>query len=448
MLKIHTVGGFSEVGKNMAVLELDNDAFIFDEGFFLPPIVALEESERSEYSEKKLRGIKAIPNDTVIENLRNKVRAQFIGHAHLDHVGAVPFISDRYKAPIYGTPFTMAVLDSLLRDNEIILNNPIKTIQPNNSFYVQGKNEKYKVDFINMTHSTLQTSFIAVHTKKGVILYANDFKLDDNPILGLKPNYQKLKEIAKEGVHALIIDSLYSGSDRKTPSEKIARNLLEEVLLTIQNRDAGIIVTTFSSHIARLKSIVEFGKRLNREVVFLGRSLSKYSEAAQRTNQAPFLKDARILKYRRQVEKVLGQVEKNRKKYLVVCTGHQGEPGSILERISRGIMPLKINDYDNVIFSSSVIPTEINKQQFAVMEDKLKKRKARIFRDVHVSGHAGREDLRDMISLLSPQHIIPAHGGPDKTEPMMELASEMGYKSGKQCHLMGDGEVLELWTSL
>ncbi|MDO8517602.1 MAG: RNase J family beta-CASP ribonuclease [Nanoarchaeota archaeon] len=444
MLKIHTVGGFSEVGKNMAVLELDNDAFIFDEGFFLPPIVALEESERSEYSEKKLRGIKAIPNDTVIENLRNKVRAQFIGHAHLDHVGAVPFISDRYKAPIYGTPFTMAVLDSLLRDNEIILNNPIKTIQPNNSFYVQGKNEKYKVDFINMTHSTLQTSFIAVHTKKGVILYANDFKLDDNPILGLKPNYQKLKEIAKEGVHALIIDSLYSGSDRKTPSEKIARNLLEEVLLTIQNRDAGIIVTTFSSHIARLKSIVEFGKRLNREVVFLGRSLSKYSEAAQRTNQAPFLKDARILKYRRQVEKVLGQVEKNRKKYLVVCTGHQGEPGSILERISRGIMPLKINDYDNVIFSSSVIPTEINKQQFAVMEDKLKKRKARIFRDVHVSGHAGREDLRDMISLLSPQHIIPAHGGPDKTEPMMELASEMGYKSGKQCHLMGDGEVLEL----
>jgi ribonuclease J len=219
---------------------------------------------------------------------------------------------------------------------------------------------------------------------------------------------------------------------------------LEEVLLTIQNRDAGIIVTTFSSHIARLKSIVDFGKQLNREVVFLGRSLNKYAMAAQQSNLAPFIKDVRMSKYRRQVEKTLTQVEKNRRKYLVVCTGHQGEPGSILERISRNQLPFRINNYDNIIFSSSIIPADINRQQFSLMEDRLKKRKARIFRDVHVSGHAGREDLRDMINLLSPQHIIPAHGGPDKTGPMLELASEMGYKIGKQCHLVGDGEVLQI----
>jgi ribonuclease J len=285
---------------------------------------------------------------------------------------------------------------------------------------------------------------MALHTPKGVVLYANDFKLDDTPVLGLKPNYKVLREIAKEGVLAFVVDSLYSGSERKTPSEKIARALLQEVLLTIQNRNAGMIVTTFSSHIARLKSIVEFGKKLNREVVFLGRSLNKYSNAAKNAGIAPFLKDIRISTYRRQVEKTLHKVERNRKNYLVVCTGHQGEPGAILERLSRHQLPFKLNRDDNIVFSSSVIPTPVNKEQFAKMEARLKKSKPRIFRDAHVSGHAGREDLRDILHIVKPQHIIPSHGGFDKTRPMAELAKELGYKLNKQCHLMSDGEVLKL----
>jgi len=267
MVKIHTVGGFSEVGKNMVVVELEEDAFIFDEGFFLPAIVSMQERDRV-MTERRLKTIKAVPEDSVINKIRDKVRAQFISHAHLDHVGAIPFLSDKYNAPIYGTPFTMQVLDSLLRDNDMILRNKTYEIKPNTTFYVEGKNRKYKVDFINITHSTMQCLMIAIHTPKGAIVYANDFKLDDTPVMGLKPNYKRLREIAKEGVLALVVDSLYSGSERKTPSEKVARVLLEEVLLTIQNRNAGMIVTTFSSHIARLKSIVEFGKKLNREVVF------------------------------------------------------------------------------------------------------------------------------------------------------------------------------------
>ena len=442
-MKIYTVGGFSEVGKNMVVLDLGEDAFIFDEGFFLPAIVALQEKERGQYTEKKLKSIKAIPDDSIIDNIRHKVRAQFIGHAHLDHLGGVSFMSDKYNAPIYCTPFTNEVLNALLKDNDMVLKNKVKIIQPNSSFYVQGKNKKYLVDFINITHSTLQTSLIAVHTEKGVVLYANDFKIDDNPVLGLKPNYTKMREIAREGVYVLIVDALYASTDRKTPSEKIARHLLEEVLLTTQNRNNGIIVTTFSSHIARLKSIVEFGKRLNRQIIFLGRSLNKYSTAARNAGLAPFIKDVKIAAYRRHLEKALLKIERNRKNYMIVCTGHQGEPGSILERMSRNQLPFRINSGDNIVFSSSVIPTEISKQNFFQMEANLKKRKARIFRDVHVSGHAGREDLRDMLTLLKPQHIIPAHGGHDKTAAMIELAYEMGYGK-KQCHLMGDGEVLEI----
>ena len=443
MVKIHTVGGFSEVGKNMVVIELEEDAFIFDEGFFLPAIVSMEERDKV-MTERRLKSIKAVPEDSVINKIKHKVRAQFISHAHLDHVGAIPFLSDKYNAPIYGTPFTIEVLNSLLADNDIVLRNKIYSIKPNTTFYVKGKNKKYKIDFINITHSTAQCLMIAIHTPKGAIIYANDFKLDDTPVLGLKPNYKRLREVAKEGVLAFIVDSLYSGSERKTPSEKVARVLLEEVLLTIQNRNAGMIVTTFSSHIARLKSIIEFGKKLNREVVLLGRSMDKYSTAAKNANVAPFLKDIRISKYRRQVEKTLHKVEKNRKDYMIVCTGHQGEPGSILERLSRHQLPFKLNQNDNIVFSSSVIPTPINQEQFAKMEARLKKSKPRIFRDAHVSGHAGREDLRDIMQIVKPQHVIPSHGGLDKTQPMADLVKELGYKLGKQCHLMQDGGVLKL----
>jgi ribonuclease J len=442
-VKIHTVGGFSEVTKNMVVVELEEDAFIFDQGFFLPAIVSMEERDRV-MTERRLKTIGAVPEDSVVSKIKHKVRAQFISHAHLDHVGAIPFLSDKYNAPIYGTPFTIEVLDSLLKDNDIIIRNKTYKIKPNTTFYVQGKNKKYKVDFINATHSTAQCLMISIQTPKGAIVYANDFKLDDTPVLGLKPNYKRLREIAKEGVLCLIPDALYSGTERKTPSEKIARALLQEVLLTIQNRGAGMIVTTFSSQIARLKSIVEFGRKLNREVVFLGRSLNKYSTAAKNAGIAPFLNDVRISTYRRQVEKTLHKVEKRRKDYMIVCTGHQGEPGSILERLSRHQLPFRINKEDNIVFSSSVIPTPINKEQFSKMEVRLKKSRPRIFRDAHVSGHPGREDLRDIVKILNPQHIIPAHGGPDKTGPMEGLVKEMDYNIKKQFHLMQDGEVLTL----
>lgn len=447
MVKIYAVGGYSEVGKNMTVVEDGGDAFIFDEGFFLPAIVEMQEKDKDEftYSESRLKQVKAIPEDSVIDHIRNKVCAQFIGHAHLDHIGAVPFMSDKYSAPIYGTPYTIAVIDSLLKDGRIVLKNKLKEIKPDTSFYVQGKSgKKYLVEFINTTHSTPQTTLIALHTSKGVVLYANDFKLDDNPVLGNKPNYEKFKQLGKNGVLALIIDSLYSGTNRKTPSEKIARHLLEEVMFSLDNKNSGMLVTTFSSHIARLKSIVEFGNRLNREIVFLGRSLNKYSFAAKDVGIAPFLKDVRFSTYRRQVEKTLSKIEKRKQDYLVVCTGHQGEPGSILERISRGNLPLKFNENFNILFSSSVIPTEINQKNFEQMESKLKKKKASIFRDLHVSGHGGREDLREFLKIINPQHVVPSHGGFDKTQPMENLAIEMGWKHGKTCHLMSNGDILEL----
>jgi len=443
MIKIHTVGGFSEVGRNMTCLELDEDAFIFDCGLFLPPIVELEDNEKNSiYHEKGLRGINAIPNDLVLDDkVRKKVRAILISHAHLDHVGAVPYLAQRYgDAVVAGTPYTIEVLKTLMKDNNVRMRNDMKTITPNSSLKIKD----YNIEFINITHSTLQASLIVVHTKKGAIVYANDFKFDNTPILGKKPNYERLEEIKKEGVLALIIDSLYSGSERKTPSEKIARDLLEEVMLTTNNKEGCIIVSTFSSHIARLKSIVDFAKQLDRNVLFLGRSLYKYVIAADNCQLVPFMRDIELVTYTNQVRKKLNQIEKNRTKWVIVCTGHQGEPGSVLDRMAREELPFKFLKKDHVIFASSVIPSPINVANRDRLEKKLKDYGCRIFTDVHTSGHCGREDLRDMISLLEPKHIIPAHGDLAKLIPMAELSTEMGYKLGENIHLMQNGNILEL----
>jgi len=444
-MEIYTIGGYNEVGKNMTVVDVGEDAFIFDCGIFLPPIVELEEQEKY-HSEKMLRMIKAVPADLILDSkgIRNKVRAIIPSHAHLDHLGALPYLAYRYNAEIIGTPFSMEILKREYEDEESHFKNKLVTVHPNSSYMIQGKNRKYQLDFINITHSTLQTSMLALHTPEGVVLYSNDFKFDNNPIIGKEPNYEMLNQIAKEGVKAMIVDSLYSKDERKTASEKIARGLLEDTMLTTRNEKSAMVVTTFSSHIARLKSIVDFSKKLNRIPLFVGRSMSKYVSSAMNVNLCPFAKDIQMASYKKQVEKKLKDANQNRTKYVIVCTGHQGEPGSILSRMSQGKLPFQLEHEDHLIFSSSIIPTSININNRQVLDEKFKKRGVRIFNNVHVSGHAGREDLRDFVNMMNAEHIIPAHGEKEKLLPMVELCNELGYKTGKNVHLMSDGDILKI----
>jgi len=439
-MRIHTIGGYNEVGKNMTVIEDNNEAVICDMGFFLPSLINFEEEggDRKNLTPKGLVSLGAIPDDSKIKKLN--VKAIVGSHCHLDHIGAMPYLAGNYNAPIIGTPYTTEVLKTMIRDDRLKVKNEIKSINPNSSFKASKNME---IELINITHSTPQSSMIAIHTKKGTILYANDFKFDNHPTLGKKPNLQRLRQLGKGNVIALVVESIYAHEDRKTPSEKVAREMLKDVLLGTENRGNAILATTFASHIARLKSILDFGIKLDRKVVFLGRSMMKYIKAAENLKLINFSK-AEIVGYGNKIKSKLRDIERKKGRYLIVCTGSQGEPRAVLTRIADNQLHFKFDIDDHVIFSCKTIPAPINEANRSMLEEKLRKKRVRMFKDIHVSGHAGREDLRDLIKMVKPQHIIPAHGDITKLTALSDLATEMGYELGKDVHLMSNGRYLNI----
>lgn len=437
-MKIHAVGGYSEVGKNMTVVESGDDAVILDMGIHLEPYIQLTEDEELEdISIHELKKVGAIPDDSVIANIREKVKAIVPTHAHLDHVGAIIYLSNKYSAPIICTPFTAEVIKAMMKDEKIKLRNPIKVLNVNSSYKLS---DNIIIEFINITHSTPQTVMVALHTSEGVLVYANDFKFDNHPIIGKKPNYERLFELGKKGVKHLICDSTRANNPIKTPSETVAREMLRDVLLGVDSRGKAVIITTFSSHLARIKSILDFGQKMNRKVILLGRSLAKYMEAGEKINLTNFSKQTEIVQYGRHIRKRLRQVEREGpEKYLLVVTGHQGEPKSTLSKIAKREFRFHLSSEDHVIFSSTIIPTKTNIENRRILEEQLNKEGVRIFRDIHVSGHAAKEDLRDLINMLKPKHIIPAHGNSEMKLSLANLALEKGYKMDRDIHILKDG---------
>ena len=441
MIEVCTIGGYNEVGKNMTAVRVDDEVVIIDMGLHLDNYIKCTEDEEEdmvEVSAAQLVKVGAIPNDKVIENWKEKVKAIVPTHAHLDHVGALIFLSNKYKAPILCTPFTAEVIKTISKDENIKLKNVIKVLNVNSVYWIS---DKIKIEFINMTHSTPQTVMVAVHTPDGILLYANDFKFDNHPTLGKKPNYDRLGQLGKDGVKVLICDCTRARQPIKTPSEMVAKEMLRDVMLGVDSKDKAVIVTTFASHLARLKSIIEFGKKMNRKIVFLGRSLAKYTAAGEKVDLVNFSKDVEIVKFGKQIKRRLKKIEREGKdKYLLVVTGHQGEPKSTLAKMVNGGIPFNFNAEDHVIFSCTVIPSEINKKNRAEVEKRLREHGVRIFRDIHASGHASKEDLRDLINLVNPENIIPAHGDKEMKEALVDLAIEKGYKLGKTVHMMRDGD--------
>lgn len=437
-IELCTVGGYEEVGKNMTAIRIGGEAVVIDMGIHPDSYIKYTEDEDiRKLSSKELIEVGAIPDISAIDEWRKDVKAVIPTHAHLDHLGAIPFLAKSFpSAAVLGSPFTISVLRTILSDEKMRLHNDLKQLTTNSFMKLSSK---LSIEFINVTHSTPETVMVAIHTQKGIILYANDFKFDRTPVLGKKPNFKKLEELGRKGVMALIVDSIYAKNSIKTPSESVARQLLKDVMLGTEAKNKLVVVTTFSSHLARLKSIVDMGRRMNREILFLGRSLSKYITAGESIGLVSFSKKGRVMKYGKQIKRVLKKISpRNKGRYLLIVTGHQGEPKATLPKIVNKQFDLRLGREDHVIFSCRTIPTETNMENRKRLEESLKGLGVRIFKDIHVSGHAAREDLRDLINLVKPKKIIPAHGNAEMKNAMAELALEMGYKKDSIL-LLNDG---------
>ena len=442
MIEICTIGGYNEVGKNSTAIKIDDEVYILDLGIHLENYVRYTQDEDFVVAEpKELMQAGAVPDISAIDDWKSKVKMILPTHAHLDHLGAIPYLANNFKVPVMCTPFTSEVLKGILTEDKIKLNSKIKSMSANSSFQAS---HNVKIEFVHATHSTPHTVMIALHTKEGIILYANDYKFDLFPTLGKKPNFKRLEELGKQKVLALICDSTYANDARKMPSESVAKQMLREVMLGTDSKNRHVVVTTFSSHIARLNSIVEFGQKMNRKIVFMGRSMSKYVRAAESAGIAKFTNKVEILKYSGQIKRKLAKIAKERGKYLMVATGHQGEPKSVLAKMMNNDFKFKFFPEDHVIFSCKTIPTPTNIENRQKLEANLRNFNVRIFKDIHQSGHAAREDMRDLINMVKPQHIIPAHGDISKTTALADLAVEMGYKKGQNVHVMGNGERIRL----
>jgi ribonuclease J len=237
MIEICAVGGYNQVGKNMTAIKYGDEVVIIDMGLHLEAYIRYTEKEDGDImgvSANDLSKVGAIPNDSVIKDWRSKVKAIIPTHAHLDHVGALVFLSNKYKSPILCTPFTAEVIKTISRDDKIKLKNEIKVLNVNSMYWIS---DNIKIEFINMTHSVPQTVMVAVHTPEGVVLYANDFKFDNHPTLGKKPNYKRLEEIGKKGVKVLICDCTRARQPIKTPSELVAREMLRDVMLGVESKN-------------------------------------------------------------------------------------------------------------------------------------------------------------------------------------------------------------------
>ena len=429
-MEVIAVGGYEEVGRNMTAIRIDNEVVIFDMGLCLDKLQDGEEGKES-YTTKELVAMGAIPDDTMIP--KNAVIAIVCSHGHLDHIGAIDRLASAYNCPIIGTRYTIELIRGMAKNQELVALNPGEILDLSHNF---------ALELVHVTHSIPHSTIATVRTPEGVVAYANDFKFDNYPILDTKPDYSRLKRLGREGVKLLICESVRVAEGGKSASESVARELLKDLMIP----DASTyFLASFSSHIERIHSICEFTKKMGRKPVFLGRSLKFYVTIAAKLGIITLPNNVTFVDRYPKVRRFLEQVHESGtcRDYVFISTGNQGEPNAVLSRLAID-SPLPLTNNTKVIFASETIPSPINVAHREILERRLRTHGVRIYKDAHVSGHARREDHRDLIRMLQPENIVPSHGEIEKLAAYAELASEEGYDVGKDLHLMHNGKALEI----
>jgi ribonuclease J len=417
-LKIIPLGGLSEIGKNMIVMEYEDEIIIIDAGLMFP-------------GEEMLGIDLVIPDISYLVERREKIKGIVITHGHEDHIGALPYLLPQLNAPIYSTRLTQGLIQVKLKERKALNGAKLKVLPPGQEVTLG----KFQVELYPVCHSIPDSVGLIINTPVGIIVHSGDFKLDYTPVSGMPTDLSRLAQLGSQGVLLLLSDSTYAELPGYTPSERVVGETLDHI---IANAPGRVIVATFASLVSRIQQVIDAAVKHQRRVFIVGRSMSDTVRMALE------------LGYLTAPDGVLGRLDELRgmphNKIVFITTGSQGEPTSALVRMAnRDHRQLHIIPGDTVAISATPIPG--NESLINRTLDNLFKQGAQVLYDkvtpVHVHGHGSQEELKLLLNLVKPKFFMPIHGEYRHLSLHAKLAESVGIPRDN-IFVLEDGDVLEL----
>ena len=417
-LRIIPLGGLGEIGKNITAIEYEDEIIVIDCGISFP--------------DEDMYGIDlVIPDIKYLLNNKEKIKGLFLTHGHEDHIGAIPYILKQINIPVYGTKLTIGLVESKLSEHDMLSKVKLTSITPGEFI----KFNKLSVEFIRVTHSIAESCALAIHTPIGAILHTGDFKIDYTPIDGKVMDLNRIAQLGEEGILLLMADSTNVEREGHSLSEKIIGETLNRIISSAKGR---VIVATFASNIHRMQQIADASMNYDRKILFSGRSMESISRVAI------------DLGYLHIPEENIISIEDLNKypndKVTIITTGSQGEPMAGLSRIAYGShRQISIESDDLFIISASPIPGN-DKLVSRVINQLFRKGVEVIYEDleeIHVSGHAYKEELKLIHTLAKPKYFMPVHGEYRHLKHHADLALKLGMDKSN-IFTLETGRVLEI----
>jgi ribonuclease J len=419
-IQLIPLGGLGEFGMNSMAIRYGDDIIVVDAGMMFP--------------DAELLGVDIVtPDFSYLEQNREHVRALILTHGHEDHIGAVPFLLSEINVPVYGTAFTLALVERRLEEHEAVENVQFHKVKPGSKVEIGP----FAIEFIHVTHSIVSSMALAITTPLGVIIHTGDFKVDPTPTDNELFDLHTLADYGKRGVLLLMSDSTNVDRPGYTESERAVRPRLDEIFYRAERR---LVISCFSSSIHRLQQIVELAAEYGRKVAFVGRSMLNVTEIAHTLGllQVP---DGILLRPQDIMQTDVGKV-------VVVASGTQGEPMSALSRIAvDNHKNVSVEPGDTVVLSARIIPG--NEKGIYRMINHFAKRGAEVVYGsmnppVHVSGHGSAEELKLVLNLVRPRYFVPIHGEYRQLAKHASLAQHLRGAGLEETFVLETGETLEV----
>ena len=416
-LLVVPLGGVEEIGLNMTVFQYADDLILVDAGLMFP--------------EEDMLGVDFVIPDFsyVIEN-REKLKGIILTHGHEDHTGALPFLLKELKVPVYGTALTLALVREKLREHGLD-DIPLMPVRPRDSITLGC----FCIEFIRVTHSIVDGVGLAIKTPFGTVIHTGDFKLDPTPVDGELMDFLRFSEYGEKGTMLLLSDSTNAEKGGFTFSEREVSRAFDDIFSKVKGR---IIIATFASNIHRIQQAINVAVQYGRKVIMCGRSIVSNSQIALDLGYLKMPGDTWV-----KLEDLKDLADSE---VVIITTGSQGEPMSVLSRIAMDEHKhIKVKEGDTVILSAKIIPG--NERSIGKIINHLMRRGADVkyekVSEIHVSGHASKEELKLMINLVRPKYFIPIHGEYRHLKYHARLAEKSGIPKDNVV-ILGDGEVFEI----